>query len=265
MRRLISQRNIAVARLAAVLVVLLLAAVMVVAQQAAKAPAEPKYTEIKYSADASSYRWEGDDRIIVLKGNVKFVQGDTVVTADRVDYRESTKTAQVSGNLKITDPQCDATGDACTVNFQEKKAVLTGHVRMTARPKQKPKQEQPAADKPKTLRSEWKDEVVITCDKIEYFYKEKRGESAGNLKIVQKDRVLTADSATYLGKEEILKLAGNIQAKDEKKKHSFSAPKVTVSLKENEEWIEAEKASGTFYVKDEDEETETPAETPSTQ
>lgn len=249
-------------RLAAIvpaLAALLLAAVAVVAQQAAKPAAEPKYTEIKYSADASSYKWVGDDRIIALKGNVKFVQGDTVVIADKVDYRESTKTAQASGNLKITDPQSVSTGDACTVNFEQKKATLTGNVRMAARPK--PKQAKPADDKSKSLKAEWKDEVVVTCDKIDYFYKEKRAEAAGNLKIVQKDRVLTANTATYLGKEEIVKLSGSIQAKDEKKKHNFSAPKVTVSLKDGDEWIEAEQASGTFYVKDEDE--EAPAETPS--
>lgn len=240
---------------------LLLGAVIVVAQQAAKEPAEPKYTEIKYSADASSYRWDGSDRIIVLKGNVKFVQGDTVVTADNVDYRESTKTAKATGNLKITDPQCVGTGDVCTVNFQQKSALLTGNVRMTAKPK--PKAEKPAdADKVKPLSSEWKDEIVVTCDKIEYFYKEKRAEASGNLKFVQKERVLTADAATYLGKEEIVKLVGNVKGKDDKDKHSFSAPKVTASLKEGAEWVEAEKATGTFYVKDEEDEpaAETPAE-----
>ncbi len=239
------------------LAALLLAAVVVVAQQAEKPPAEVKYTEIKYSADTSSYRWDGEDRIIALKGNVKFVQGDTTVTADKADYRESTKTAQVSGNLKITDPQTDATGELCTVNFQDKKAMLTGKVHMTARPKLKPKPENPAANnKPKPVSAEWKDEVVVTCDKIEYFYKEKRAEATGTLKIVQKNRIITADAGTYLGKEEIVKLTGNIQAKDEKEKHTFSAPKVTVSLKQDDEWVEAEKATGTFYIKDE----ESPAE-----
>jgi len=233
------------------MVALLLAAV-VLAQQAEKPAAEPKYTEINYSADTSSYRWDGEDRIIALKGNVKFVQGDTTVIADKVDYRESTKTAQVSGNLKITDPQNTITGDTCTVNFQEKKAVLTGNVRMTARPKPKPKPETAADDKPKSIKSEWTDEAVVTCDKIDYYYKEKRAEATGNLKIVQKNRVVTADSGTYLGKEEIVKLVGNIQAKDEKEKHTFSAPKVTISLKDGDEWMEAEKATGTFYIKEEE-------------
>lgn len=232
-------------------VALALAAVAVVAQQPAKPPAEPKYTEIKYSADASSYRWEGDDRVISLKGNVRFIQGDTTVTADKADYQEKTKTAVISGSLKIADPQTTITGEQCTVNFEAKTAALIGKVRMVTKPKSKP--DKPADDANKSLKSEWKDEAVVTCDKVEYFYKEKRAEASGNLKIVQKNRVITADAATYLVREETLKLAGNIQAVDDKEKHSFSAPKVTVSLKEGDEWIEAEGASGTFQVKDEDE------------
>ena len=218
-------------------------------------PAEPKYTEIKYSADASSYKYEGADRILVLKGNVKFVQGDTVLVADKIDYRESTRTAVASGNLKIYDDQSTITGETCTVNFKEKKGTLTGSVHMVAKPKPKPETTTAAADtsKPKSLRSEFKDEVDITCDKIEYWYKDKRAVVSSPLKMIQKTRTLTADSGTYLGKDEIVELVGNVKGTDDKEKHSFSAPKVTVSLKKDAEWIEAEKATGSFYVKEEEE------------
>lgn len=216
-------------------------------------PAEPKYTEIKYSADMTSYRWDGEDRILVLKGNVKFVQGDTVLLADKVDYRESTDTAIAAGNLKIYDDRNTITGDTCTVNFEEKKGTFAGNVRMVAKPR-KPKPEAPSDSKPKSLKAEWKEEVVITCDKVEYYYKQKKAVIPSPMTMVQKSRTVTADSATYLGKEEIIQLAGNVKGRDEKDKHSFSAPKVTISLKENDEWIEAEKATGSFYVKEEEEE-----------
>jgi len=220
---------------------------------------EPKYTEIKYSADISSYRWDGEDRILVLNGNVRFEQGDTILLADKVDYRESTKTANATGNLKIYDDRNTITGDLCAVNFKEKKGSLTGSVRMVAKPKpQDSSGSKPKGDsedsKPKSLRSEWKDEAVITCDKIDYYYKEKKAVVPSPLTMVQKSRVVTADSATYLGKEEIVQLAGNVKGRDEKDKHTFAAPKVTMSLKEDDEWIEAEKATGSFYVKEEEEE-----------
>lgn len=217
-----------------------------------KKPAEPKYTEIKYSADQSSYRWQEDDRILVLTGSVKFVQGDTILLADKVDYQESTNTATASGNLKIYDDQNAITGDACTVSFKDKKGSLTGNVRMVAKPKPKP----PQSTGDSKIASQWKDELTITCDAIEYYYKEKRAVVPGAVTIVQKTRTITADSAVYRGGDEVLELAGNVKGKDEKDRHTFSAPKVTISLKEGNEWIEAEKASGSFYVKEEEEETE---------
>lgn len=236
--------------------------VVIAAQEpGAKKAEEPKYTEIKYSADSSSYKWDGEDRILVLKGNVKFVQGDTVLLADRVDYRESTRTASASGNLKIYDDQSTITGETCSVNFKEKKGTISGNVRMVSKPKTKPENKADAKSdsKPKSLRSEWKDEVRLTCEKIEYFYKEKRAVIPCPVKIVQKTRTVTADSAEYFGKEEIVRLVGNVKGNDEKDRHSFAAPKVTISLKENDEWIEAEKATGSFYVKEEEESQSTEA------
>lgn len=239
---------------------LVLLSALLAAQQAA-APKEPKYTEVKYSADMSSYKWEGQDRILVLKGNVTFTHDDTVLTADKVDYRESTRTATATGNLTIKDDQNTITGNDCTVNFKEKKGTISGNVRMVAKPKPKP--ETTDSSKPKSLKSELKDEAVITCEKVEYYYKEKRAVVSTPLTITQKNRVVTADSAVYLGKEDTVQLVGNVKGRDEKDKHSFEAPKVTMSLKADNEWIEAEKASGSFYVKEEQpEEQPKPAEQP---
>lgn len=218
----------------------------VLAQQAAK-PAEPKYTEINYSADMSSYRWAGNDRILALKGNVKFAHGDTVLTADKVDYLESTRTANASGNLKIVDDQNTITGNQCIVNFKEKKGSITGNVHMVSKPKPGG-----TADS-NSIKSQLKDETVTTCSSVDYYYKEKKAVIPSPVTIVQKTRTITADSATYFGKEEKAILVGNVKGRDEKDRHTFAAPKVTISLKESDQWMEAEKASGSFYVKDEEE------------
>lgn len=218
------------------------------AQQAAPAkPAEPKYTEIKYSADASSYKWEGDNRILALSGNVKFQHGDTVLLADKMDYQEKTKSATASGNLKIYDERDTITGDLCSIDFNAKKVSISGNVHMTVKPKPKT-----PADKGSKLTSELKDEAVITCAQIDYLYKDKKALIPSAVTIVQKTRTVTADSATYDGKNEVVVLTGNVKGNDEKEKHTFSAPKVTMSIKENDEWIQAEKATGSFYVKEEE-------------
>lgn len=213
------------------------------AQQANNAkPAEPKYTEIKYSADASSYKWEGEDKILVLTGSVKFTQGDTIILADKVEYHESTRTANITGNLKIYDDRNTITGETGIANFKEKKCSVTGNVKVVSKPK-------PKTEPGKTVI---KDEVTITCAKIDYLYKEKKAFVPSPVTIVQKTRTITADSATYIGKDEIVHLVGNVKGQDDKEKHSFSAPKVTISLRDSDQWVEAEKATGTFYIKDDD-------------
>ena len=180
-------------RLSACLILLsfLTAAALRAQQDKPSPPAQPKYTEIKYSADKSSYRWEGEDRILVLTGSVKFVQGDTILTADKVDYREATKTALATGNLKIQDKQSTITGEKCLVNFQEKKVRVTGSVVMAAKPEKK---EQKEGEKP-----QWKDEVTVKCSDVEYFYKDKKANVPVPVTILQKNRIVTADTATWDG------------------------------------------------------------------
>jgi lipopolysaccharide assembly outer membrane protein LptD (OstA) len=205
---------------------------------------QPRYSEIKYQADTSSYKWDGNDRILALKGNVKFTQGDTALTADKVDYKESTNTAIATGNLKIYDDRNTITGDLCTVNFKEKKGSVTGNVRLLIKPK---------PEGGKSLKSEWKDDTEVTCALLDYFYKEKRAVVPGALTITQKKRVVTADSGTYFVKDELAKLVGNVKGRDDKNRHNFQAPSVTISLKESDQWVEADKATGSFYVENEEE------------
>ncbi|MHB1455777.1 MAG: LptA/OstA family protein [Armatimonadota bacterium] len=246
------------------LILIMCCAIVIYAQQAdVKKLESPKYTEVKYSADNLSYKWEGQDKILVLTGNVKFIQGDTVLAADKVDYRESSRTASASGNLRIYDTQNTITSNLATVYFKDKKGSLTGNVVMTVKPKPSVS---PQPEK-KTLQSEIKDEATITCDALDYFYKDKRAVVPKAVKITQKTRVVTADSALYIGSDEIVELNGNVKGSDDKEKYNFTSPKVRVSLKDTDQWIEAEKASGSFYVKDEEtqpasEPAITPASTP---
>ena len=230
-----------------VLAVVLLSLLCAVLYAAQATPPAPKYTEINYSADTYSYRWQGEDRVLSLTGNVKFIHGDTTVQADKVDYREITKTAVASGNLKITDLQNVIAGSKCTVNFKDRKATITGNVRIVSTPKR-------TAGKPNESKAiqDLRDEVVVTCDSVDYYYKEKKAVVSSPLKIVQKSRVVTADSAVYYSKDDILELVGNVKANDEKDKDSFSAPKAKISFKENDQWLQAEKAGGTIYVKEDE-------------
>lgn len=242
-------RTVYLSGLTAAVFVLMVSTTVGTQQASTTKLSEPEYMEIKYSADVTSYRWESQDEILILKGNVKFAQGNMTLLADRVEYRKSNQTAIASGNLKITDDQTTITAESCIVNFKDKKGTLSGNVRMVSKPK--PKDSENADNT--SLKSQWKDEIIITCQKVDYDYKLKKAAIPGPLSINQKDRTLTADSGTYFVAEERALLVGNVVGKDEKEKHTFAGQKVAVSLKAGDEWIEVEKASGTFYVKEEQE------------
>jgi len=216
----------------------------------AKPAEEPTYKYVNVQADKTRYKW-GNPEIAILTGNVKITQGDTVLTADKIEYNnsEDVQTAVATGKLKIVDPETEITGDRGTAYFNEKRAVIQGNVTVVAKPKPEPDQKGGS-----TLRSERREKVVITCDTIEYFYKKKEAVATGNLKIVQKDRTLTAAKAFYQVRPELLTLTGPVKGKDSKGQ-TFSAPgPVTACLKEGEEWLEMEHAVGTFRVKEEAEE-----------
>ena len=222
----------------------------------------PSYKYVEVRADKTRYKY-GDSEIAILTGNVKITQGDTVLTADKIEYNENEdiQTAVATGSVKIVDPDAEITGDKGIAYFNEKRAVIDGNIKVVA--KLKPK---PAEKDKKTIKSEWKDKAVITCDKIEYFYKKKEASAVGNLKMIQKDRTLTAGQAFYQVKPEIITLSGGVKGRDSKGQ-TFSAPgKVTASIKDGDEWIEMEHAVGTFRIKEEKDEAENPPskETPTT-
>lgn len=215
--------------------------------------AEPSYIYVNVRADKTRYKW-GNAEVALLSGHVKITQGDTVLTADEIEYNENEdiQTAVATGNVKIVDPDTEITGEKATAYFNEKRAVIDGKVRILVKPKSKKPEEK---DK-ESVRSELKDKAVITCDSIEYFYKNKEANASGNLQVVQKDRTITAGKAFYQVKQEILTLSGGVKGRDSKNQ-TFSAPgSVTASIKEGDEWLEMENATGTFRVKDEEEEEE---------
>jgi len=223
-------------------------------QQRAAAPTkQPSYKYVDVRADKWQYKW-GNSDIAVLSGNVKITQGDTVLTADRIEYnqKEDVQTAVAAGRIKIADPQTEITGDKGTAFFNERRAVIEGNVKVVVNPK--PKAE---AKDGKTLRSEFRERTVITCETIEYNYRDKEARASGNLQVVQKDRVLTARQAGYQAKKDLVILSGEVKARDSKGQ-TFSAPgPVTISIKPGEEWIEMEHAVGTFRIREQPEEEET--------
>lgn len=248
------------AALAAALVAAAVPAITISAQD--PQPKEPSYKYVELlNADSSRFKL-GSEKVYILKGNVKMRQGDTLLVADSVEYNEDEKvqTAVATGNLRITDPQNDITGAKGTSYFREKRAVVDGNVKIVTKPK---------GGQAKTskdgIKSNWKEPATITCDKLEYLYKGKVAKLSGNLKITQKNRIVTADSALYQVKDELITLSGNVNGRDEKNQ-TFSSPSdVIVSLKEGDEWIEMKHAVGKFRVEIDEEDQGTAQQQPEKQ
>src|SRR4051794_8175057 len=73
----------------------------------------------------------------------------TTMHADKWHLNEKVKTAVATGNLKMTDPQADATGTQADIDYNKGKRilVLTGDVVILVKPK-KPKDAQPPPNAP---------------------------------------------------------------------------------------------------------------------
>jgi lipopolysaccharide assembly outer membrane protein LptD (OstA) len=223
-------------------------------QQETKSPAPAEAAKKKEPenvlgrADFTRTAW-GEKKTVLMKGNVKFTHEDTVLTSDQVEYDENAKTAISPGKVHITNPECDLTADKGTAYFKKKLGVVESNVVMILTPK---RSEEESADK-ESIRAKVKQPTTITCDKLEYLYKDKIATAIGQVVFKQEKRTAHADKAVYDQNKEQVTLVGNVSGIDEYGQ-TFSAPgKVVISIKKGDEWMEAPNATATFKVDTEEE------------
>lgn len=185
----------------------------------------------------------------VKQVTIREVGEDYQMVADRVEYDDRNDTANGSGNLHFTDVDTTIVGDLVVVNFDEKRAVLTGNVTLTSHGEEttdEDEEELPLKDRYRKKRT------VVNCDQLDYWYKEKRAVATGNLRFKQGDRHGTAGTATYLEKDDILLLEGAVQVTN-KKGEIAKAPQVTIDNKQDtmaaDQGVEI-----TFFVEEEEDE-----------
>jgi len=231
----------------------LLVAVGIGAQQPQQPPKSAAGSDAKQledvlgRADVMKTQW-GSKNVtrVLMKGNVKFTYKDTTMTCDEATYTDDrnarSKIAVVPGKINITSPDCDLTGDKGSADFNKKLVVLEGNVTMLARPK--PSDEN--AD-PESVKAKLSQPTTITCPRLEYLYGDKIATATGGVTFKQEKRSGSAQKAVYDSKKELLVLTGDVKGTDEDGQ-TFSAPKVTISLKKGDEWMEAENASASFKI-----------------
>lgn len=200
-----------------------------------------------------------------LKGDAQLSHKDVKFVSDIVLYNEDTKIASAPTKLRIEDPQNTVTGESGVAYYKKELRYvdLVGDVKIVARPKP----EDPKATT-KSTRREFKSPVTITCDKLRYWWKQKRGFSDTNVKISfrhkEKDWVITAASLEYFGENERALLKGDVAALSDKGDKVY-CDTADIVLKEGAEKVIMEPIKLNTVIKgdpDEDEDDKTPPPPP---
>ncbi|MFN3422874.1 MAG: LptA/OstA family protein, partial [Armatimonadota bacterium] len=153
------------------------------------------------------------------------------------------------------------------VDNKKKIAVFFGPVEVIIKPKkeepEKAKKEQgsqPEAEAQKEGKREGLRERVrreggkMVCDRAEYYYRERRVVATGNVKFEQEGRYSgKADKVTYLTRDEILTIEGNVVMRDLRKGHEVECPKIVINLQTDQVDI-SPPVSGRLIVREEEEE-----------
>ena len=152
------------------------------------------------------------------------------------------------------DPQNEITADVIRADLNLKRANADGNVCLTARPKDA------KTETGQRARSRVKEPVVVRCDTIQYFYKDKKGTATGNLRITQKDpkgdRTATGDRLAYDGNEDTISLEGNVHVTTTRGE-GFKCKQVIFHVKDGAEGFQVKGLTGGVFYLQEDEEEET--------
>ncbi|WP_309713656.1 hypothetical protein [Armatimonas sp.] len=183
-------------------------------------PLEPVNNEDKdYYPYGKEMTYESTSKgtLMTLKGDAQLLHKETKFLSDTVLYNKDTKIASAPGKLRMEDPQNTLTSESGVAYYKPelRYADMTGDVKIIARPKP----DDPKAT-PKSLRKEFKNPVTITCDKLRYWWKQKRAFTDTNVKITfrhkEKDWTITGGSLEYFGNDERAVLKGNVVAVNDK-------------------------------------------------
>jgi|GEM_PF-5930245 lipopolysaccharide assembly outer membrane protein LptD (OstA) len=207
---------------------------------------QPAAMTKKRRVDYKSGKHKLVDGIHQMSGGVRFVSEDTILTTDAAGYNEKTGIASSPGKVQIEDTFNNITGNTGTAYYKTRDAKFRGNVVIIA----KPRPENLSAPEG-SARKQFDSPATITCESVDYNWGTRIAELTGNLKIVQKDRTVTALTAVYDGKNEIVTLQGNVVYKDSKGQN-FTAQKVVMNIKEGQESFVADGVKGDFEIEDED-------------
>ncbi|MDH7571185.1 MAG: hypothetical protein QHJ73_16535, partial [Armatimonadota bacterium] len=218
-----------------------------------QAPTKERERTLKISApNGTAVYSESTRTYIITFATVELPDSDAVLRADRIEYNEEENWVRATGKPRLWDRYNELTADMLRADMDAKSAEATGNVRLVTRPKEA------QTEAGRKARERIKEPLTVLCDRMVYFYKEKRGTATGNLRITQKDkrgdRVATGERLSYDGNEETITLEGKVRVTNTRGE-GFNCSRVIITFKEGAEGFEMEGLEhGTFFVKEKSEE-----------
>ena len=169
-----------------------------------------------------------------------------------VIFNKESKFAESPGKIIVISKDTEFSADKGNANFKTKICKAYGNINGII--KKEVTNEIKNNKRKENIQKEITENINFNCDICEYNYKNKILNANGNIKISEKDRIITCEKLKYDSNTEIFYLSGNVKGVDKEGQTFFSDGEVIVSVKEGNEYIKAPQVKSTFYVDiDEDE------------
>jgi lipopolysaccharide assembly outer membrane protein LptD (OstA) len=164
----------------------------------ASAQEEKKESVVNIQADNVIYDKSTDK--MIFGGNVIITQEDITLTAQEADFDVDKKIGQIKGDIRLVQSDITITGETLEAFLNDKKYIFQGKVILV----QERKDEE---DK--------KDNITWNCNNLEIFTDTQDLTATGEVKILKKDYIITAEEAVYNDKEQKITLVGKVRIEEE--------------------------------------------------
>jgi lipopolysaccharide assembly outer membrane protein LptD (OstA) len=159
---------------------------------------EKKETVVNISADNVIYEKSTDK--MIFEGNVIITQEDITLTAQEADFDVDKKIGDIKGNIKLVQNDITITGETLKAFLNDKKYIFQEKVILVQERKDKEEKE---------------DNITWNCNNLEIFTDTQDLTATGEVKILKKDYIITAEEAVYNDKEQKITLTTKVRIEEE--------------------------------------------------
>jgi len=167
------------------------------------ASAQEEKKEIEESVvniEADNVIYDKSTDKMVFKGNVIITQEDITLTAQEADFDVDKKIGQIKGDIKLVQSDITITGETLEVFLNDKRYIFQEKVKLIQERKDKEDKE---------------DNIIWNCNNLEIFTDTQDLTATGEVKILKKDYIITAEKAVYNDKEQKITLTGKVRIEEE--------------------------------------------------